>query len=304
MRVTKERMRVRRTGGAPGWRMGCGMELSYNGWRLREPRRGGRKEEHRGHGGCTEGHKVLGAGTSCERLCSLSWMAMEKTIGLVIKAGGSPARLPLYLGFAATGVGVALPGALLPALLVRWHLGDEQGGRLFLMAWIGSSVGSLLVKGSLRTVILLGSLATALAAIGLGVCHGHGADVLMGLYGVGLGMTMTAISLIRQQQAMNWGHAQSGTEMVRLNLLWAIGACAAPSLTVRALTVGAIRPLLFGLAFCFLLLAVWAAMQADVRLVPVSAGELDDCRVPATGVAGVSQGAAGAGADDAADNRD
>ncbi len=144
------------------------------------------------------------------------------------------------------------------------------------MAWIGSSVGSLLVKGSLRTVILLGSLATALAAIGLGECHGHGADVLMGLYGVGLGMTMTAISLIRQQQAMNWGHAQSGTEMVRLNLLWAIGACAAPSLTVRALTVGAIRPLLFGLAFCFLLLAAWAATLGDVRLISVSVGEVDD----------------------------
>jgi MFS transporter, FHS family, glucose/mannose:H+ symporter len=190
-----------------------------------------------------------------------------------LKGNGSlaPAAIPLYLGFAATGVGVALPGALLPALLLRWHLGDEQGGRLFLMAWIGSSIGALLVRGSLRTTMLLGSLAVATAAVGLGICGGYGADAWMGLYGLGLGMTMTAISLIRQQKAARWGPGRSGTEMVRLNLLWAIGACICPSLTVRALTAGIIQPLLFGLASCFALLAAWAAMQADVRLLPALA---------------------------------
>ena len=89
-----------------------------------------------------------------------------------LKPLGSPlATLPLYLGFAATGVGVALPGALLPVMLQRWHLQDEQGGRLFLLAWIGSSLGALLVRGSCA-LLLCGSVAVTLGAVGLSFCAG------------------------------------------------------------------------------------------------------------------------------------
>jgi fucose permease len=168
---------------------------------------------------------------------------------------------PLYLGFAATGVGVALPGALLPAMLLRWHLGDEQAGRLFLLAWIGSSLGALLVRGSLRITLLFGSAAVLLGAVGLSFSAGPGADGWMPLYGLGLGLTMTSISLIRQQQTNG-----SGTEMVRLNFLWAIGACACPSLTIRALTFGDIRPVLCGLALCFAALAMWTMLQSDLTI--------------------------------------
>jgi MFS transporter, FHS family, glucose/mannose:H+ symporter len=169
--------------------------------------------------------------------------------------------MPLYLGFAATGIGVALPGALLPAMLLRWHLQDEQGGRLFLLAWIGSSLGALLVRGSLRTVLLCGSIAIALGATGLAISTGREASAYMALYGLGLGLAMTSISLIRQRQS-----GGSGTEMVRLNLLWATGACACPSLTIRALTVGNIRPVLCGLALCFAALAAWTVFQADLSI--------------------------------------
>jgi FHS family glucose/mannose:H+ symporter-like MFS transporter len=164
--------------------------------------------------------------------------------------------LPLYLAFAGTGVGVAFPGAVLPSLLTRWHLGDEQGGLLFLMAWIGSSVGALLVAGSLRRALGFGSLAIALASFGLTVCNSRFADPTMLLYGLGLGAAMTSISLMRQQQSID-----SGRELVRLNLLWAVGACACPSLTIHTLTTGDLRPILYGLAFVFALLAAWCAGQ-------------------------------------------
>ncbi len=72
---------------------------------------------------------------------------------------------------------------------------------------------------------------------------------------------MTSISLIRQ-----WTSRGSGTELVRLNLLWAIGACACPSLTVHALTLGHIRPALCGLALCFALLAAWTLFQQDLTI--------------------------------------
>jgi FHS family glucose/mannose:H+ symporter-like MFS transporter len=161
---------------------------------------------------------------------------------------------------AATGIGVALPGVLLPALLLRWHLQDEQGGRLFLMAWIGSSLGALLVRGSLRKSLLSGSIAVALGALGLAFSASRGADPCMALYGLGLGLTMTSISLIRQRQS-----GVSGTVLVRLNLMWAIGACACPSLTIRALRSGDIQPVLFGLACCFAALAAWMLFQPDLK---------------------------------------
>jgi FHS family glucose/mannose:H+ symporter-like MFS transporter len=169
------------------------------------------------------------------------------------------ATIPLYLGFAATGVGIALPGALLPALLQRWQLQDEQGGRLFLMAWVGSSLGSLLVRGSLRKSLLFGSMAVAAGSIGMAFCPASAANVCLALYGFGLGLTITSISLIRQRQS-----GGSGTVLVRLNLLWAVGACASPSLAVRALRNGDIHPVLIGVASCFILLMAWTLFQPDL----------------------------------------
>jgi len=192
-------------------------------------------------------------------------------MGLAVgEAEGGPGRLrlsraaaiaPIYLAFAATGVGVALPGVLLPAMLLRWHLQDEQGGRLFLMAWLGSSLGALLVRGSLQRALVRGSIAIVSGALGLSFCAGRGADVWMALYGMGLGLTMTSISLVRRQQS-----AGSGTEMVRLNLLWAIGACSSPSLTIHALTVGDVRPVFCGLALCFAALAAWTVLQTNLSI--------------------------------------
>jgi fucose permease len=172
---------------------------------------------------------------------------------------------PLYLGFAASGVGVALPGALLPALIARWHLSDAQSGVLFLMSFLGSSVGALLVRGSLRRRLVAGTLAVALACVALGLGGGIGADAWMALYGAGLGMTMTTISLMRQQQAQ-----RTGVEMVRLNLIWALGAAMCPSLTVRALSAGVIWPLWLGLAGGFGLVAVWASFQRELILLPAA----------------------------------
>ena len=166
------------------------------------------------------------------------------------------ADLPLYLGFAATGVGVALPGVLLPVMLVRWHLRDAQAGRLFLMAWIGSSLGALLVRGSLRRCLLFGTGAIACGAVALSFSGAAGADACMALYGMGLGLTMTSISLLCERHAID-----KGTELIRLNLLWAIGACSCPSLSLHAQQINDIRPMLFGLGAFFAALFLWSLFQ-------------------------------------------
>jgi fucose permease len=54
--------------------------------------------------------------------------------------------------------------------------------------------------------------------------------------------------------------------LVRLNLLWAIGACACPLLTIRALLAGDIRPVLCGVALCFVACAVWTAFQTGLTM--------------------------------------
>ncbi len=173
--------------------------------------------------------------------------------------------VPLYLGFAATGVGVALPGAILPTLLRRWHLGDEQGGRLFLLAWIGSSVGALLVRGSLTRMIAVGSFGIAVASGWLALSSAramdvaNGADLLLLLYGMGLGVVMTATTILRLEQTADL--PGGGREMVRLNLMWAIGACACPSLAVHALSTGRIGAVLGSLAGFFVGLGLWAATR-------------------------------------------
>lgn len=172
-----------------------------------------------------------------------------------------------------TGVGVALPGALLPALIGRWHLGDAQGGFLFLMSFLGSSLGALLVTGSLRLRLILGSVTTGVAAAALGVSGGSYAAVWMGLYGAGLGMTMTAISLARQQQT-----TATGIEMVRLNLLWALGAFLCPPMTIHALRSGAVETVLLVLAGCFVAFGAWAFFQQQLLLLPTPKRSRDHAR--------------------------
>lgn len=173
----------------------------------------------------------------------------------------------LYLGFAATGVGLALPGILLPALMQAWKLQDSKAGLLFLCAWCGSSVGALLVRGKLRLALTSGGGLIALGSVGLAMLPGGNFPLLMASYGMGLGLAMTSISLLRQRQARQ--RSESETEMVRLNLLWAAGACACPALAVHALRSGNIRPLLIGVGVVFGSLALWAFvfLRDDVSLV-------------------------------------
>lgn len=134
--------------------------------------------------------------------------------------------------FCLTGVGNALVGATLPAVLARWHLSDSRGGLLLLAMWGGSTCGAPCAQA--------GSALTA--AIGLGLCATGLlllaklafplAPLLYATYGLGLGMTMTSISLMRAREA---GAAGAGIALNRLNLLWALGALCAPFIALRSL---------------------------------------------------------------------
>ena len=171
----------------------------------------------------------------------------------VMLPAGKPAMAPrvlLYLSFAASGAGCALPGVLLPWLLVERHWQDWQGGRLFLLIALGSATGPLLVALRARRASSAGCLLVALAAAGWSL-HGSPMQLVGIVWGLGLGMTMTGVSLVSQQAA-----SDGPGVLTRLNCLWALGACACPLLASRILTIHTPGFLLRILAVLFSLLCL------------------------------------------------
>jgi fucose permease len=182
-----------------------------------------------------------------------------------------PSRLVIYLSFAATGIGMALPGAVLPALLAHWSLADRQAGLLFFLGWMGSSIGALCVRPSRSRSIAAGSLLIAVGAIGMGFSTKAGSFAAMAVFGLGLGLTMTATSLL--QSARNAD--RRGAELNRLNLIWALGASTCPTLAEHSLRVASARTIFCALGSFFAVVSLWAYMferdpDRGVKTAPVS----------------------------------
>ena len=195
-------------------------------------------------------------------------MRMEDVGASDSKVRGRVSTAVLYGAFALTGVGVALPGAALPGIVAHWSMGDRGAGFLFLMAWSGSSLGSLLCRG--RAAVSLGRGVTLLAmvcgAIVLAATSFPGAGgqgVALGLfflYGLALGITMTSTTLLRAGRRVT-GTAQ---ELNRLNLMWVAGALLCPTFAVHALRTGGIRYAFGALGLLFAAAAVWV-WSVEVR---------------------------------------
>ncbi len=144
-------------------------------------------------------------------------------------------RAFLYVSFIATGVALTIPGALLPLLLVRWSMNDTRGGLLLFSFYAVGSFGSYCARGRMNWSIARGALLTVLGAICLGWAGRWTAYGAIALYGLGLSLTMTSISLLLSQRFPE----QRRLEMTRLNLVWAIGAALGPWIALRA-TRGAV----------------------------------------------------------------
>ncbi len=159
----------------------------------------------------------------------------------------------LSLLFTLSGVGTALLGSALPAFLAHWSLKDRDGGLLFFMAWFGSALGALLSRGKPANSVARGVILVAVACFALIHAGRISAFPLIFCYGLGLGITMTSISLLRSQRE----EARRAQELNRLNLLWAIGAVASPTLAAHALFTSGIAYLFALLGFAFAFLGLW-----------------------------------------------
>ncbi len=169
---------------------------------------------------------------------------------------GASSAVLLSALFALTGVGVALLGSALPAFLAHWSLTDRGGGLLLFCSWLGSAVGALLSRGRPASSIARGVTLVAVACLALVHAGRISVFPLMVCYGLGLGITMTSISLLRSERA----GSRRTRELNRLNLVWAVGALSCPTLAVHALSTSNIRYLFFSLALTFLVFDLWIVL--------------------------------------------
>lgn len=184
-------------------------------------------------------------------------------------------KAPLYLGFIATGVALTIPGAILPLLLVRWSMSDARGGLLLFCFYGVGSFGSYSARGRMNRSIARGAVLTLLGALCLGWAGRWTAYGAVALYGLGLSLTMTSISLLLSQRFPE----RRRLELTRLNLVWAIGAALGPWIALRSTRGRAATPasavwhaqhVLSGVAIFFAVAAVWAMWMEPSE--PLTAG--------------------------------
>ena len=165
--------------------------------------------------------------------------------------------LVLGVGFGLTGAGTVMLGVLLPVLSQKWGIGDDAAGFLFFLQFLGSALGAVFTgMNRVRALVvgygLLLLSAGVLAFVGLRL-----AFPVFFFWGLGLGMAMTATSLLFSDR---YGDDRAA-KLERLNFAWAAGATAAPMLFMPFLRMPSLRPLFFTFQGLFLLLFVWVVLR-------------------------------------------
>lgn len=181
-----------------------------------------------------------------------------------VNAGKAPHAAPLYVLFCLTGIGLVLPGTLLPDLQRRWGWQDGRSGVLFFLFFLGTSLGAFCARGPLGRMLLVGSLLIAGPLAVMAWLHGVPVFAAMLLAGLGLGIVMTSTTLLRSRQRPD----DRPVEMTRLNLIWAVGACSAPTLLLESVARIRLAWVLQIYAAVVLLTGVIAALSQRSEVTP------------------------------------
>jgi FHS family glucose/mannose:H+ symporter-like MFS transporter len=136
----------------------------------------------------------------------------------------------LHLGFALTGVGTVLLGAILPRLSAQWHLRDKDAGLLLLVQFAMSASGALLVRRNFWKTL----------ACGYGLMSGGAFAIVLlqqrslpafGVYGLGLGLAMTSTNMLTSRRYPK----RMGAALALLNFSWSAGSVVCPLLAAQFL---------------------------------------------------------------------
>jgi fucose permease len=132
----------------------------------------------------------------------------------------------LYLAFVLTGTITTLLGPLIPQLVKRCSMSDADAGWLVAAQFAGHFVGALFANRNLRNSVLAGM---PLISIGVGALAFSSCSLnylCTGCYGVGLGLTISAINMIIASRQSE----QRAYSLTLLNFLWGLGAVGSPVL--------------------------------------------------------------------------
>ena len=161
--------------------------------------------------------------------------------------------LVLSAGFSLTGAGTVMLGVLLPVLSQRWALNDDAAGVLLFLQFFGSALGAVFTGlNRVRSLTFgYGLLVVSMSAIAFSGPRAPFAAFFF--YGLGLGMAMTATSLLITDRSGD----ESAAKLESLNFIWSVGATAGPMLYIPFLRRTDVRALFTVLLGLFLALLAW-----------------------------------------------
>lgn len=162
----------------------------------------------------------------------------------------------LSAGFSFTGSGTVMLGVILPALSKQWDFQDSQLGTLLFLQFFGSGLGAVFAGlNRIRSIkIGYGLVSAALCALIItGSRHSYSAFFI---YGIGLGMAMTATSQLFSDR---WGDDRAA-KLEWLNFVWSAGAMIGPICFLPFLRQQAFQSVFVMMLTLFVCMFCWAVL--------------------------------------------
>ncbi|HEY3988996.1 MAG TPA: MFS transporter, partial [Acidobacteriaceae bacterium] len=160
-----------------------------------------------------------------------------------------------------TGIGLTLLGSSLPALAALWRLNDASSGRLLLAVFAGSAIGAMLVRAPFHRNLAAGMAMIAASMAGLALGGGHALFFLFLLFGTGLGLAMTANSVLTGDRYPELRAAM----LTLLNFSWSAGAAVSPFAVQFVIHRAGVRGLFWSMAAAGFLSTLLALCLGDKR---------------------------------------
>jgi FHS family glucose/mannose:H+ symporter-like MFS transporter len=180
----------------------------------------------------------------------------------------------LYLGFVLTGIGTTLLGCLLPNLITTWHMNDSRAGMLFAAQFAGASFGAAFVSHDYFKSIVRGYVLLIAGAGLIAYFADSSRSLLFLIFGLGLGLTMTATSMLTGSTFP----MKRGAALSLLNACWCFGALLCPMVASLWTTRWPAAKLFLALAVAFAVVVllnrrVHSALASDFSDAGVERGQ-------------------------------
>jgi MFS transporter, FHS family, glucose/mannose:H+ symporter len=163
--------------------------------------------------------------------------------------GENAATGAILAAFVVAGLVTTLLGPILPLLISRWSLSDEQAGLFFTVQFTSNMAGlaslsALLPWRGYKAALVPGYAAIALGLAGLNASTQVGGLVATAIFGYGLGLVLASSNLWVAEAA----ESRRVAALSILNFAWGIGAVACAPLVLLAQEHGAVKSFLYGVA--------------------------------------------------------